>query len=348
MYRKSMVAILMLVILTWVNNVTAQVDPGTENLTHWWSFEDGTANDQVGEAHGTVVGDAIIADGALHIDSLDQWVELPGDLIMVMDYFSITVATWFTPDTTNDGYHMVVYFGDSNESGFGSNGFFISPCRGDDVSRAAISCGVENNPWEAENGVNGPETNDGILHHMAVTIDDWELHFYVDGEWIGNAELLNDDNRLWNISQNYAYIGRGGYAADPVLRGEIHDVRMYNRALNEDEVIYLAQNSPVSGVEHQVGTQPQDFNLAQNYPNPFNPSTTIEYSLPNATMATLSVYNMVGQKVATLSEGLHQAGMFKVIWNGLDNSGHKLDSGLYIYKLETEKFSSTKKMLFIK
>ncbi len=342
--RTLQTALLFAVMLTFA--VMAQVDPGTDNLTHWWAFDDGTANDLVGQAHGIVVGEALITDGALQVDSLDQWVELPGDLILVQDYNMISVATWFTPDEgANNGFHMVVYFGNT-VSDWGSNGFFISPCRGDDVSRAAISCGAETNPWEAENGVNGPETNDGILHHMVVTIDDAQLDFYVDGDWMGSAELLNQ-NALWNISQNYAYIGRGGYTSDPVLLGEIHDVRMYNKALSAEEVLYLYQNFPVSAVEQSIGSQPQDFHLAQNYPNPFNPSTTIEYALPKATMARLTIYNMVGQKVATLVDGLHQAGTFKATWNGADESGQAVNSGLYLYKLETEQVSVTKKMVLM-
>jgi hypothetical protein len=327
--------------------VMAQVDPGTDNLTHWWSFDDGTANDQVGVAHGTVIGDALIADGSLYVETLDQWVELPGDVLMVSDYSAITIATWFTSMAdSNNGYHMIVYFGDS-VNGMGANGLFISPCRGDDVSRAAISCGNESAPYSVETGVNGPETNDGLLHHMVVTIDDAQVDFYVDGEWMGSAELTGD-NALWNISPNYAYIGKGGYTGDPVFRSSIHDVRMYNRALGDGEVAYLYQSGPFTKVENRGSAQPQGFSLAQNYPNPFNPSTMIEYSLSNATMATLSVYNMIGEKVATLSNGLHQAGTFKVTWDGLDDFGHSVNSGLYIYKLETDNFSSSKKMLFVK
>lgn len=328
-------------------SLMAQVDPGTDNLTHWWSFDDGTANDKVGVAHGTVIGDALIADGSLNIDTADQWVELSGDAISVPAYNAITVTTWFTSVAeANTGYHMIVYFGDS-VGGMGANGLFISPCRGDDVSRAAISCGNETAPYSVETGVNGPETNDGVLHHMVITIDDAELNFYVDGEWMGTAELTGD-NALWNISPNFAYIGKGGYTGDPVFLSSIHDVRLYNRALNDGEVAYLFQSGPFTQVENRASAQPQDFILAQNYPNPFNPSTTIEYSLPNATTATLSVYNMVGQKVATLSDGLQLAGTFKVTWNGLDDFGHQVNSGLYIYKLETENFSCSKKMLFVK
>lgn len=325
--------------------LTAQIDPGTENLTHWWSFDDGTANDMVGEAHGTVIGNAEISGGALHIDSLNQWVELPGDLILVADYAGITVSTWFTTMAdSNDGYHMIVYFGDTI-GGLGANGLFISPCRGDDVSRGAISCGNESAPYNAESGANGPETDDGNLHHMALTIDDFELIFYVDGEWMGTAEL-SEDNALWNISPNYAYIGKGGYSDDPVLRGDIHDVRVFNRALNDGEIFYLYEDTPTSKVENSDAL-PNDFVLGQNYPNPFNPATTIDYSLPYAANATLSIYNMLGQKVATLADGLHQAGAFQVTWNGLDDSGRQMNSGFYIYKLESESRVETRKMLLL-
>ncbi|MDZ7346281.1 MAG: LamG domain-containing protein, partial [candidate division KSB1 bacterium] len=260
---KSLMTRLFIIFSILCSVVTAQTDPGTENLTHWWPFDDGTANDQVGAAHGTVIGNAVIANGSLYIESLDQWIELPGDIIGIPDYKAVTVAVWFTPTAdANNGYHMVVYFGDSL-NGFGSNGFFISPCRGDNVSRAAISCGQITNPWEKENGVNGPETNDGILHHMVVTIDDAELNFYVDGEWMGVAELTGD-NALYNISPNYAYIGRGGYTADPVLLSEIHDVRIYNRVLTGDEVAYLYQHFPSAGVQDRGDMAPQAFQLAQN------------------------------------------------------------------------------------
>ncbi len=334
-------------LIVGVCSLTAQVDPGTENLTHWWSFDDGTANDQVGAAHGTVVGDAEISGGSLHIDALDQWVELPAEIIAISDYSAVTVAVWFTPlADANNGYHMVVYFGDS-VNGFGANGFFISPCRGDNVSRAAISCGVETNPWERENGVNGPETNDGLLHHMVVTIDNAEIGFYVDGILMGTTELTGD-NALWNISTNYAYIGRGGYTADPVLLSSIHDVRVYNRVLGDGEVEFLYQAGPNTSVSHNGNAQPQNFRLEQNYPNPFNPSTTVEYSLPKASSVKMTVYNMAGEQVAVLVDGFQQAGLHKVTWSGTDDFGRPLNSGVYLYKLQADHMSVSKKMIMMK
>ncbi|MBN1482375.1 T9SS type A sorting domain-containing protein [candidate division KSB1 bacterium] len=102
------------------------------------------------------------------------------------------------------------------------------------------------------------------------------------------------------------------------------------------------------GVEANPTVTPADFKLAQNFPNPFNPSTTIEFSLPTATTAKLSVYNMLGQKVVTLADRSYQPGTYTGTWDGLDSSGRIVESGVYLYKLEAENFSLIKKMLLIK
>ncbi|HEX2898047.1 MAG TPA: T9SS type A sorting domain-containing protein, partial [candidate division Zixibacteria bacterium] len=93
---------------------------------------------------------------------------------------------------------------------------------------------------------------------------------------------------------------------------------------------------------------PSEIELHQNYPNPFNPSTTIEFFLPKAEYATLSIYNMLGQEVITLLDEKVEAGYKEVIWNGKDNSGHQVASGIYFYKLNTETKEIIKRMLLVK
>ncbi|KAA3596591.1 MAG: T9SS C-terminal target domain-containing protein [Calditrichaeota bacterium] len=87
------------------------------------------------------------------------------------------------------------------------------------------------------------------------------------------------------------------------------------------------------------------FRLAQNFPNPFNPSTIINYQLPNQNEAKLTIFNVLGQKVKefeiTKSEGF-------VIWNGTNNFGKKVSSGTYFYRLQSDNFTQTKKMLLLK
>ncbi len=93
----------------------------------------------------------------------------------------------------------------------------------------------------------------------------------------------------------------------------------------------------------EVSTAPLTFSLSQNYPNPFNPVTQIKYSVPEDTYISLKVFNMLGQEVATLFEGLQKTGNFTASFNG---SG--LASGLYIYQLKANDFVATKKLLLLK
>jgi hypothetical protein len=90
-------------------------------------------------------------------------------------------------------------------------------------------------------------------------------------------------------------------------------------------------------------TLPTTYNLEQNYPNPFNPSTTIKFSLPEATNVTLSIYNTLGEKVAELVNTNLEAGRYNYQWDA-----GKIASGIYIYELRTKKFISSKKMIFLK
>lgn len=107
---------------------------------------------------------------------------------------------------------------------------------------------------------------------------------------------------------------------------------------------YHAQNihSRVLGVE-PGSTIPNEFQLAQNYPNPFNPSTTIAYSLPRAAGVRLAVYNLLGQEVTVLVNGQQQAGSHTVALEG-----RNLRSGVYIYRLESEGISLSRKMILMR
>jgi flagellar hook assembly protein FlgD len=88
--------------------------------------------------------------------------------------------------------------------------------------------------------------------------------------------------------------------------------------------------------------------LHHNFPNPFNPTTTIKYDLKDAGKVTLKVYNMLGQEVRTLVSRNESAGFKSVVWDGRDNSGKMVSSGLYIYRLEAGKFIKSHKMLLVK
>ncbi len=88
---------------------------------------------------------------------------------------------------------------------------------------------------------------------------------------------------------------------------------------------------------------PDEFALSQNYPNPFNPTTQIEFSVPESGNVTLEVFNVTGQRVAVLAEGMHSAGHYSLIFDG-----SQLASGIYLYRLRSRSFSETRKMLLMK
>jgi hypothetical protein len=90
------------------------------------------------------------------------------------------------------------------------------------------------------------------------------------------------------------------------------------------------------------------YNLQQNFPNPFNSQTVIEYQLPQTSDVKISIFNLNGQKVTTLVRGHQTAGTHKIIWNGTDNSGHLLGSGVYLYRLEAHCCTVAKKMLLLR
>ena len=95
--------------------------------------------------------------------------------------------------------------------------------------------------------------------------------------------------------------------------------------------------------EVEVEVIPKEYTLYQNYPNPFNPTTRIRYDMPQSGEVTLTVYNILGEKVKTLVSGIEEAGYHTVLFDGRD-----LASGTYIYRLQLPNYTQTKKMLLLK
>lgn len=104
-----------------------------------------------------------------------------------------------------------------------------------------------------------------------------------------------------------------------------------------------------SSVEPIGGGSPSTFKLSQNYPNPFNPSTKLQFAVSNAEKVKVEVYDIQGKLVRTLVDyELYQPGNYEVLWNGLDNRGSKVASGVYFAKMQAGKFLQTKKMVMAK
>ncbi len=104
---------------------------------------------------------------------------------------------------------------------------------------------------------------------------------------------------------------------------------------------------PTSVDDNPLNT-PYEFSLANNYPNPFNPTTTLKYSLAKATQVTIKVYDLLGKEVRTLVDGKKQAGPHTVQWDGRNNLGQVVPTGIYFCQMVTSEYSRTIKMTMIK
>ena len=131
------------------------------------------------------------------------------------------------------------------------------------------------------------------------------------------------------------------------FKGVLDDIRIYNYALSYNTIQTLYDF--VSDVEDELENQtPQQFNLVQNYPNPFNSQTNIQFEIPIDSKIRVEIFNILGQKVRTLLNDQKSPGYYSINWNGENDFGEAVNSGIYLLKLSTEKYSSAKKMVLLK
>jgi len=96
------------------------------------------------------------------------------------------------------------------------------------------------------------------------------------------------------------------------------------------------------------GLMPTEFALHQNYPNPFNPVTTINYELPEQSQVLINIYDILGREIRKLVNTTQDAGYKSVIWDGTDEFGRSVGTGIYLYQINTSDFSQTRKMLLLR
>lgn len=118
-----------------------------------------------------------------------------------------------------------------------------------------------------------------------------------------------------------------------------------NVIVSYDETGYIEMPNSVEG---NAGLEPQEFQLHQNYPNPFNPLTSIEYELPRQTEVTIVVYNILGQKVRTIVDGVMPMGRHIFRWDGTNEAGTPVSSGVYFYRMKASHGMEMRKMLLIR
>jgi len=164
----------------------------------------------------------------------------------------------------------------------------------------------------------------------------------IDGNWviaIGPAGFLLIDMTP-GTPEIIDYGGRGGYrvaAANGIV------------AISDGDAVHLYDmRGVITDIHERPDNLPLTFSLSQNYPNPFNPATSIEYTIPVRSHVRLSIFNILGREVTTLVDGERPAGAYVVEWDGRNQGGNSVATGVYFYRLVAEDFVETKKMILLK
>ncbi|MHC1736774.1 MAG: T9SS type A sorting domain-containing protein [Ignavibacteriaceae bacterium] len=126
----------------------------------------------------------------------------------------------------------------------------------------------------------------------------------------------------------------------------INIARRDSFVLRADAVIF--EEATLTSIIAEPNMTPETFSLSQNYPNPFNPTTQIKFQLPIDSRVDLRIYDILGREVATLLSDDLKTGYYTTEWNGRNNSGVMVSSGIYIYRIVAGKFVQTKKMMMLK
>jgi hypothetical protein len=123
-------------------------------------------------------------------------------------------------------------------------------------------------------------------------------------------------------------------------------------SLNSLLIIGMSNGNGTLDVSKEGNVIPQKFELQQNYPNPFNPSTTVKFAIEKTAFADVAVYNVIGQKVKTLAAEVLNPGFYTAMWNGTDENGQSVTSGVYFVRMvatgEGAEFSDLRKLLLVK
>ncbi len=315
---------------------------GSESSTSPVSAFGGTLGNQLKRIHGQYW-------------SYEKHVEIIGDSL-----FSQMIITW--EGVANQSYYDGVQYGDmivvetENPASFIWDEGFVSTGGGNVVTT------VFNN-IEADTDLNYFDYTEQADYNTFVfefAPDDipQEIAVYANGECIGASVVHGQDAAVF------------AYVTDDLYDANIDIVKWYGEreeVFSENLQVYDAEQkkymekdirlSPehqrvrISYVEHDYKEEeaPEAYSFTgKNYPNPFNPTTTISYSLPEESNVCIEIYNIKGQKVKQLVNEHKESGHHAIKWNGTDENNKSVGSGVYFYKVKTEKSSLINKMIMLK
>lgn len=175
-----------------------------------------------------------------------------------------------------------------------------------------------------------------ILFQDTISVVDSVETEFLRGYYITN--IPNDEDSFYvKLEVDHAF-DDGNFFINPIYNVDNEALGPDNPSERRTAVIF--ENSNIQNTTNSI---PSEFGLMQNYPNPFNPTTTIQYNLPSAGVVKIKIYNIQGREITTLLNEFKNAGSYSINFDGTNFS-----SGVYYYRIESNEFSQTKRMLLIK
>ena len=168
---------------------------------------------------------------------------------------------------------------------------------------------------------------------------------------VGDIVMFGDtDATEWSGYFKHAVVVATGSGTDVYMNA--HTEERWHRDLswfaNQWDLVHYYHICSWAKPVLSEAVAPSEFFLDQNVPNPFNPSTVISFSLPTTTSVRLSIYDLLGQNIRTLLDGVQSQGGHSVVWDGKDSLGQDAASGIYLYRLEASHLVQTRRMLLLR
>ncbi len=288
-------------------------------------------------------------------------------ILRYLAFFTIGIGNsghWeFLPEDTtinlinNQTIDFIAYLkGDANLS-WGSSVTFVSNGIGGDSENCAIKIGgyeivegrkikipiyLEANAAEVNSILFSFKFDPQKLEHIKTIFN----HYLDDFQIIENSQLSGQ--------LHLAMVGLNGFSGE----SKILEI-LFERSKNMEDYVNFEisravvndaklQNLPTLVIDKINPTYIKSYHLYQNFPNPFNSETQIRYDIPDKVRCILKIYNLAGQEVTTLVDKIHEPGSYSLNWNGTDNKGKTVNSGIYVYELIAGQHTSSRKTLIIK
>jgi hypothetical protein len=328
--------------------VVAEVQADNDStLIAYWKVDESNgiiAQDFAGSHNGTLVNGPVWRPnggkigGGLEFDGVDDYVDIGA--IDIVGGTGLTIALWFKADDFGASYARFIAKVSENQEHY----WVLST---GDIDGTALRFNLMAGGSPTSLMTSTGQIQAGQWYHLAAAYDGNRMRIYKNGVEVANANKSGAVDSNPNVSVaigNQPPAAGGGWPFD----GMIDDGRIYNRAVSATEIVVIANLFTTGQPEYPAQELPTTYELNQNYPNPlrasaFNPSTTISFSLPRSGLVVLSIYTLLGHRVADLVDTALLAGKHSVQW-----FPKGLSSGVYYYRLESGNFVQTKKMLLVK